>query len=122
MTIRALTLCALLSTLAFGSEITGKWSGSFEFTAPDGQTRTQPAFVIVRSGDNSYTATGGPSEGQQRPLSKVDFHDGLLRFELGDRTPMQVELRLHGDELAGQGTTAADGKSTVVKWMLTRVR
>ena len=121
MWIKTLLLTCTLGGSMFAADITGKWSGKFEFTTPDGQSRVQPAFVIVKQEDSRYSATGGPGEAQQRPLGKVAYQDGVLHFELGERPVTQVELKLSGDELTGQGTSSIDGKPMVAKWSLKRV-
>jgi hypothetical protein len=54
-------------------DFTGKWSGAFITTGPDGTTRNEKIFMELKHKGTELTGTAGPSEERQWPLQgKVD--------------------------------------------------
>jgi hypothetical protein len=116
----SLALMMLCFSAGLAQDITGKWAGKFNFVSPEGEKKSSPAFITINNEQGQYTATGGSSEEQQRPLAKVSFQDGVLRFEMGDSPTMLVELRLNGNQLAGRGSASINGKELTAEWSLNR--
>lgn len=61
----------LLATMtAFGGELTGTWTGTFEELAPDGSVRrTAGAYRELRLSGPTVTGTAGSSGSDQRAIS-----------------------------------------------------
>ena len=115
-------VCAAALAQDPAQDIAGKWSGKLEFVSPEGEKRTVTTVVIIKNDQGRYSATGGPSEAQQQPFVNVSFQDGVFRFDMGDRLPMRVELRLKEDQLTGQGSVKSPDKVVMVDWSLNRQR
>jgi hypothetical protein len=58
--------------LAIGTtaaDVTGKWSGTYSGTLPDGTAGdSNPAFLILKQAGNTLTGTAGADEGEQWSL------------------------------------------------------
>jgi hypothetical protein len=118
--VKSLLSIAVLCGGALAQDISGKWSGKFDFVSPNGEKKTSNAVVIITNDQGQYSATGGPTEGQQHPFLNVSFEGGVLRFDMGDHPRMRVELRLKGDRLAGQGSANVQDKVLTANWSLNR--
>ncbi|MGI8783954.1 MAG: hypothetical protein ACR2L2_09950 [Acidobacteriota bacterium] len=55
----------LLLTVLGGADITGKWSGTIEVVSSTGESRTIPAFLILKQEGNKITG----AEGQTKVIS-----------------------------------------------------
>src|SRR5262245_18080588 len=66
----ALLLGALALVAAPDTNVTGKWSGSFNVTTPDGQTKESTVFLILNQSGSEITGSVGPTEGEQLPIKK----------------------------------------------------
>lgn len=75
------------------AELTGKWSGGFEITNSEGETKSDTAYMDLKEKDGVVTGTAGPASDKQWPIKNgkidgqkltfdVDADDGHLVFEL----------------------------------------
>ena len=59
----------LLSAWVLGaSDLTGKWSGSFDITNASGETKADTAYLDLKEQDGKVTGTAGPNSEKQWPL------------------------------------------------------
>ena len=90
--------------------IVGRWD--ITIAAPD---RALPSWLEVRPSGNGYLVGQFVGVvGSARPIARVEFTDGVLRFSIPPQweqgtSDLQVEGRLQGDALAG-AMTFPDGK------------
>ncbi|PYT31600.1 MAG: hypothetical protein DMG58_11830 [Acidobacteria bacterium] len=75
----------LFSALTLGAaELTGKWSGSFDITTPNGETKADTAYMDLKEKGGEVTGTAGPGVEKQWSLrkGKLDGRRSRLRFRL----------------------------------------
>ena len=98
------------------TDLTGKWTGTFTRTAPDGRTQSIDFMFDLTQKGKVLTGTVGPNAERQWPIEKgaVDANKITFRVQQPDG-PMRtftlklVENRLKGEmlaELNGQSFTA----------------
>jgi hypothetical protein len=88
----------LLAGSMLAGDFTGKWSGTFELKAPDGQSRTIPAYMVLKQEGDKVTGTGGPNAEKQHPVEQAKVEGDKVTL-LIDR--LTLTLTQTGDELKG---------------------
>lgn len=101
-----------------GPAVVGRWDLTVVSSG-----RNHPSWLeVTRSGNRTLVGRFVGRSGSARPISKIEFTDGVLRFsippqwERGDGD-LQVEGRLDGDRLTGWMTDPAGTRMT---WTATR--
>jgi ketosteroid isomerase-like protein len=91
-------------------DVSGKWSGSFDITGPDGSAQHDTAVLILKQDGSAITGSAGPSEDQQMPIKsgKIDGQAIDLKVE-ADGLSMHFLLRLDGDHLKGEANEETPG-------------
>ena len=122
---RKLLLCALLSAFALhAAELSGKWSGSFDITNEQGETKADTAYVDLKESGGSVTGTAGPNSEKQWPLRKGKLDGQKLTFEveMEDGGVLVFELTFDGTSIQGSCTgTGNGGEKMSAKLNLKRV-
>src|SRR5215813_7550136 len=106
-------VCAVLLLLsgALASDLTGKWSGSFLITRPDGETKDAQAFLELKQNGMELTGTAGPSPDQQWAIQKGKVEGDKLTFEVQSDGPLlKFELMLSNGHLKGEAKGEVDGQ------------
>jgi hypothetical protein len=68
---RRLLAILALSALSLGAaDLTGKWAGTVEIQR-DGESKTEPALVILKQAGMTLTGSGGPNESEQHEMRHV---------------------------------------------------
>lgn len=120
-----IAVAALLLTMAPAqaqtgkpADLTGKWTGTFTRTAPDGQTQTiNFLFDLVQKG-KVLTGTVGPNAERQWPIEKGGTVDGSkVNFKVQQpEGPMRTfTLQLVKDRLQGEMLAEMNGQSFTAK-------
>ncbi|HEY2017828.1 MAG TPA: hypothetical protein VGH38_30190 [Bryobacteraceae bacterium] len=107
-----LVLCALTLSAA-DIDVTGKWTGSFEVSGPDGQKSSTALLVLTQKG-TEITGTAGPNEDQQSSIQKGKLEGDKLTLEVEDNgTLIRFALMVAGDRITGDARPAdsADARS-----------
>ena len=121
-----LFLAAALLLSAADSNVTGKWSGSFSLTRPDGTSDDGTAYAVLKQEGAQVSGTAGPDEEHQWTLEKGAVSGNKVTFEVKsteDGTLFKCALTLEGDHLKGPVTAVApDGQSMSAKVDFTRVK
>ena len=123
-TLRCIALLAVFTPIALAdTNITGKWSGSFNITGPDGRTQDDTAYLVLRQNGSEVTGTVGPNEDQQFPIVKGKIESGKITLE-ADRegNSVKFDLVLADDRITGEANMSADGASVKAKLDVTRVK
>src|SRR5262245_22916298 len=50
------------------AQVSGKWSGTLEFSNASGESKSGPAYMILKQDGNKVSGSGGPNEGEQHPI------------------------------------------------------
>ncbi len=105
-------MAILALTAMADTNVTGKWSGSFNITNPNGETKDDTAFLVLKQTGNDITGTVGPNEDQQFEIQKgkiegdkitlqVDHEGSTIKFSL-----VVADERIKGDaEMQHEGQT-----------------
>ena len=76
--------CLLLSVVSLFADVSGKWSGSFDITGPDGEVKSDTAFLNLKQDGAKISGTAGPTEEHQ-----MDIKTGKIE---GDKIALEIEL------------------------------
>jgi hypothetical protein len=124
---RLLFCLLILAALAgFGIaevDVTGKWSGTFNITNPDGETKESTAVLILKQSGADITGTVGPSEDQQFAIQKGKIEGSKITLEADhDGQPIKFDLILAGDRITGEANMSRDGQTAKAKIDVIRAR
>src|ERR1700704_5926752 len=93
-TMTKILCCFLLTSMAMFADVTGKWSGSFDATGPDGQTNTGSAFMVLKQSGDAISGTAGPTEEHQMTIKvgKIAGDKIILELIMDDGGVMKFDL------------------------------
>ena len=119
LTLVAALLLNVAAVPAQSTNLTGKWTGTFTRTAPDGQTQTlNVIFDLVQKG-KVLTGTVGPTPERQWPIEKGGSVDaGKITFKVVQPegpTMRTFTLKLVKDRLQGEMHAERGGESITAK-------
>src|SRR5580698_1526798 len=107
-----LLCCLLASTLALcAADLTGKWSGSFDITNSNGETKADSAYMDLKEMAGAVTGTAGPNAEQQWALRKGKLDGQKLTFEVltEDGGLLIFDLVFDGDAIRGKCDGTGNG-------------
>jgi hypothetical protein len=116
--------CFLLSVVSLLADVTGKWSGSFDITTPDGETKSDSAFLNLKQDGNKITGTAGPNEDHQMDIKtgKIEGSKIALEVVLEDGNVLSFDLAIVEDHIKGTAKGEMDGEKKTAKVDVTRVK
>jgi hypothetical protein len=121
-----LLACLLLFGLSLpAAELTGKWSGSFDITKADGDTKSDTAYMDLKEARGTVTGTAGPNTEKQMALRKGKLDGQTLTFEVAteDEGVLVFQLTFDGDVIRGScAGTDGDGEKLSAKLLLKPVK
>jgi len=119
-------LAAALVLFAADGNVSGKWSGSFTMTRPDGTSEDGTAFAVLKQEGGQITGTAGPDQEHQWTIEKGAIAGNKATFEVKsteDGTVFKCNLVLEGDHLKGPiSAIAPDGQKMDAKVDFSRVK
>jgi hypothetical protein len=102
----------LASVLLAADDLTGKWSGSFVITFPDGETKDAIAFMDLKQKGAELTGTAGENPDKQWTIQKGKVEGNKITFEVQTDEPLvKFELTLVDGHLKGEAKAEHEGKS-----------
>ena len=102
----------LAPVLLAADDITGKWSGSFVITFPDGETKDSMAFMDLKQNGVELTGTAGEGPDKQWAIQKGKVDGNKITFEVQTDEPLvKFELTLIDGHLKGEAKAEHEGKS-----------
>ncbi|HEV2688878.1 MAG TPA: hypothetical protein VGV35_09995 [Bryobacteraceae bacterium] len=116
-------LCVLLlSSIALLADVTGKWTGSFDVTGPDGQVQANTAFLDLKQDGNALTGTAGPNESEQMAIRAGKIDGNKITFEVApENGPLiKFDLLLAEDHIKGSASGEHEGQKLTAKLDVTR--
>jgi len=108
-----LILTAVWVAAAAGADVSGKWTGSFKMTAPDGQTQEGTAVLMLKQMGGDITGSAGPDESEQHALAKGKIVGDKITLETDDG--VKLDLVLTGERIAGEVTITREGETRKAK-------
>jgi len=117
-------LILALAMTAAAADVTGKWSGTFTVTGPDGSAGdSQPAFMILKQSGSTLTGTAGGDEAEQWPIENAKIENNKITGTVNpsDGATYTVSLTVDGDRMTGEVTVSQGGQTMKGKIELKRV-
>jgi hypothetical protein len=103
--------------------VTGKWTGSFNVTGPDGQTKDGTAVLVLKQTGTEITGTVGPDEGEQHQITKGKIEGEKITLEAADGgLTIRFDLAVAGDRITGDANAAGEGRTMKAKIEVTRAK
>jgi hypothetical protein len=121
---KRIVCCLLFSVVSLFADVSGKWSGSFEVTGPDGEIKSDTAFLNLKQDGGKITGTAGPSEDHQLTIKtgKIDGDKIALEVELEDGNLLTLDLVLADEHIKGSAKGEMGGEKMTAKLDVTRVK
>jgi hypothetical protein len=118
-----LMLAALPSVALADSNVTGKWSGSFNTIGPNGEAGGSTALLVLKQTGPDITGTAGPTEDEQFAIQKGKIEGDKVTLEVDhDGHTMRIDLVLNADRLTGEAKVSRDGQDLKAKIGVTRAK
>jgi hypothetical protein len=123
-------ICLLLLTglTLSAADLAGKWSGKFDITTADGETKPDSAVMSLKVDGTKVTGTAGPNEDQQWTIRNGKLEAGKLTFDVvmegdngDDKGSLVFDLVFDGETIRGSASgTSHDGDKMSAKVDLKR--
>ena len=116
--------CFLLSVVSLLADVSGKWSGSFDITGPDGETKADTAFLNLKQEGGKITGTAGPNEEKQFEIKtgKIEGQKIALEVVMEDGGVLTFDLALADDHIKGNVKGQMGDEKMTAKLDVTRVK
>ena len=123
-TILVLLVIAVLTGVALAdTNVTGKWSGSFNATNPNGETKESTAVLMLKQNGADITGTVGPNEDEQFPIQKGKIEGDKITLQADhDGRTMTFNLVLASERITGEAQMSRDGETMKAKIDVTRAK
>jgi hypothetical protein len=118
-----LIFAAVWVAVAAGADVSGRWTGSFKMTAPDGQVHDGTALLVLKQAGSDITGTIGPDDGEQHSITKGKIEGDKVTLEAAEGAlVMKLEMVLTGERLAGDVTASGEGRQMKAKIDVSRAK
>jgi hypothetical protein len=99
-------------TASAAADITGKWTGSFVITGPDGESRDESAVIDIKQTGTELTGTAGPNADKQYTILKGKVDGNKVTFEVQAEVPLiKFEMTLVDGHLKGEAVVNIEGQT-----------
>ena len=96
---------------AGGSDLTGKWSGTFVMESATGAARNSVVIMNLKQDGSTVAGTIGPADDQQWPVEKGSIEGDKVSLEVeSSGSSIKFDLVLAGDHLKGDARVSANGQ------------
>jgi hypothetical protein len=106
------------------ADVTGKWSGSFDITGPDGETKADTAFLNLKQDSGKISGTAGPNEKHQFDIKtgKIEGDKIALEVVLEDGNMLTFDLAVADEHIKGDVKGQMGDEKMTAKLDVTRVK
>jgi hypothetical protein len=116
-------LAALAPLAAADTNVTGKWSGSFNSIGPDGEGRESAALLMLKQTGTELSGSFGPNEAEQIAISKGNIDGDKVTLVAEDQgRAIKFDLVLTGDRIKGDVSMSHNGQIAKAKIDVTRAQ
>ncbi len=116
-----LVLAALAGVAFADGNVTGKWTGSFNMTGPNGETKETTALLLLTQNGTDITGTVGPNEDERITIQKGKIEGDKITLEAEqDGRTIKFALVLADDRITGDASMSGDGQTGKAKLDVTR--
>lgn len=121
---KSLLCFLLLAGLAMAEgDVTGKWSGSFNMTSPNGETKETTALLVLKQTGTEISGTVGPDEGEQVAIQKGKIEGDKITLEAEhEGHSIKFSLVLAADRITGEANMSGEGETRKAKLDVTRAK
>jgi hypothetical protein len=121
---KRIVCCLLLSVVSLFADVSGKWSGSFDITGPDGEIKSDTAFLNLKQEGSKISGTAGPNEEHQMDIKtgKIEGDKIAIEVELEDGNLLTMDLVLAEEHIKGTAKGEMNGEKMTAKMDVTRVK
>ena len=117
-----LLMLALVTVPLDASDVSGKWSGTFEAVTNDGNTRSEPLLLIFKQDGEKLTGSGGPNDTERHDMKDGKVAGDKITFEVAlERGSILFDLTVDGDQIKGNMKRVREGNEQNAKVSLKRV-
>jgi hypothetical protein len=107
-----LALAAFAGLAAAETNLTGRWTGSFKVSGPDGQANDSGAVLALKQTGSDITGWAGPSDSEQHTITKGKLEGDKITLELADGdVKVKMSLVVAGDRISGDVAIDGEGRS-----------
>ena len=107
-----IVVAALAGIAIADTNVTGKWSGSFNVMDENGGTKESTAVLILKQSGSEITGTVGPDEGEQHAITKGMIDGDKITLESADGdVSIKLDLALAGDRITGNVNAVGEGRN-----------
>ena len=118
-----IAVAALAGIAIADTNVTGKWSGSFNVMDENGGTKESTAVLMLKQSGSEITGTVGPDEGEQHAITKGKIDGDKITLESADgNVSIKLDLALAGDRITGNVSAVGEGRSMKGKIDVTRAK
>ena len=118
-----LMLAALAGVAMADVDVTGKWSGTFNATNPDGESKESTALLVLKQSGTEITGTVGPNADEQFAIQKGKIEGNKITLEADhDGSTMTFNLVLAADRITGEAQMSRDGETGKAKIDVSRAK
>jgi hypothetical protein len=104
-------------------DVSGKWTGSFVRTGPEGNGDTSPALLVLKQTGGEITGTAGPNDGEQHPLTKGTISGDKVTIEIQHESQsIRLDLVVSGDKMKGEIKMSREGQTRTGKLEVERAK
>jgi hypothetical protein len=123
-TVLCLLILACLAGIASADvNVTGKWSGSFNLTGPNGETKESSALLLLKQNGADISGTVGPSEDEQYAIQKGKVEGDKITLEVDhEGHTIKFDLVLAADRITGEANLSREGETAKAKIDVTRAK
>jgi hypothetical protein len=116
-----LVLAALAGVAFADSNVTGKWTGSFNITGPNGETKETTALLLLTQSGANIAGTVGPNEDERITIQKGKIEGDKITLEAEqDGRIIKFDLVLAVDRITGDASMSGEGQTAKAKLDVTR--
>jgi hypothetical protein len=105
------------------ANVTGKWSGSFNASDPNGDSKESTAIMVLKQNGSDITGTVGPNDDEQFTIRKGKIEGDKITLEVEQEGhTLTFNLVLAADRITGEARLSRDGETRTAKIDVTRAK
>jgi hypothetical protein len=105
------------------ANVTGKWSGSFNASDPNGDSKESTAIMVLKQTGSDITGTVGPNDDEQFEIRKGKIEGDKITLEVEQEGhTLTFNLVLAADRITGEARLSRDGQTRTAKIDVTRAK
>ena len=117
-----LLLGAVALVAAPDNNVTGKWTGSFSVTGPEG-SKDGTAVLMLKQTGSEVAGTVGPNEGEQYTIKTGKMEGDKITLVVEDEgRSIKFDLVLAADRITGNADLTHDGQTAKAKLDVARAK